>query len=72
MYCLVVFLRIFASLRSSFFEFGKSLSHPRELDHHFCPRAGELDEKIVQVAGIRWLKKVFPGVARVGDVPNWN
>ena len=57
---------IFASLRSSFFEFGKILPHPLEFDHHFCPGAGELDKKIAQVAGIRLLKKMFPEVARGG------
>ena len=40
------------------------LPHPQEFDHNFCPGAGELDKKIPQVAGIRSLKKIFPGVAR--------
>ena len=62
------FLRIFfASLRSSFFEFGEILPHPREFDHHFLPRRQEIRQKnFALVAGIRSLKKIFPGVARGG------
>ena len=58
LYCLVdflIFLGFFASLKSSFFEFGKILPQPREFDHHFLPQGRELDKKKLP----RW-----PGFAR--------
>ena len=67
----VVFLILkdFASLRSSFFAFGKILPHPREFDHQFCPGGRESDKKIARVAGIRSLKNIFPGVAQGAMYP---
>ena len=38
------------------------MPHPREFDHHFLPQGRELDKKIARVAGIRSLKKIFPGL----------
>ena len=60
------FLRIFASLRFSFFEYAKILPHPREFDHHFLPRGRKLDKIFAMVTGIRSLKKHFPRAARGG------
>ena len=65
------FLRIIASLRSSSFEFGKILPHPREFDHHFCPGAGELGKKNCPGGRNPLLKNISPGVAWE-DVPSWN
>ena len=63
-------LRTFASLiRSSFFEFGKILPTPGEIDNNFLPRGRELDKKIARVAGISSLINIFPGVAR-GGIPS--
>ena len=60
---LLNFLRTFASLiRSSFFEFGKILPHPRGIRPSFFPWGRELDKKIARVAGISSLKKFSPGL----------
>ena len=64
MYCLVVFLiflGFFASLKSSFFEFGKILPHPQEFDHHFLPRGRELDKKNCPGGRDSLAQKNFPG-----------
>ena len=67
------FLRIFfASLRSSFFEFGKILPHPREFDHHFLPRGRELDKKFCPGGRDSLAQKNFPRGCPGGDVPSWN
>ena len=62
----------FASLRSSFFEFGKILPHPREFDHHFLPRGRELDKKFCPGGRDSLAQKNFPGGCPGGDVPSWN
>ena len=51
-------------MRSSFFEFGKILPHPRGIRPSFFAPGRELDKKFALVSGISSLKKVFPGVAR--------
>ena len=69
MYCLVVFLifkGFFASLKSSFFDFGKILPHPREFDHHFLPRGRELDKKNCPGGRDSLAQKNFPG-----GCPGW-
>ena len=48
------------SLRSSFFEFGKTLPHPREFDHQLLPRAKEINKKLSEWPGFTGSKK-FPG-----------
>ena len=53
------------AFRSSFFEFGKILPHPREFDHHFCPGAGELDKEMPRWPGFARSKN-FPGGRRGG------
>ena len=62
----------FASLWSSFFEFGKILPHSREFDHHFVPQGRELNKKIARVAGIRSLKKIPRGLSGGGGVSSWS
>ena len=64
--------RVIAALRGSFFEFGKLLPHPREFDHHFLPRARELDKKICPGGRDSLAQKNFPGGCPGGDVPSWN
>ena len=61
---LLNFLRTFASLiRSSLFEFGKILPHPRGIrQSFFAPGQGIRQKKIAQVAGISLLKKISPGL----------
>ena len=44
-----------------FLRVWKILPHPREFDHHFLPRGTELGKKFARLAGIRSLKKIFPG-----------
>ena len=39
---------------------------PGNLTIIFCPGAGNQTEKFARVAGIRSLKKIFPGVTRGG------
>ena len=48
-------------LRSSFFEFGKVLPHPREFDHHFLPRAKNWSKKLPGWLGFARSKKFSPG-----------
>ena len=55
------FRDFFASLNSSFFEFGKILPHPREFDHHFLPRGRELDKKNCPGGRDSLAQKNFPG-----------
>ena len=54
------FWGFFASLKSSFFKFGKILPHPREFDHHFLPRGRELDKKICPGGRDSLAQKNFP------------
>ena len=61
MYCLVVFLifkGLFASLRKSFFDFGKNFTPPPGIRPSFLVLG---QKKIARVAGIRSLNTIFPG-----------
>ena len=70
---LLNFLRTFASfMRSSFFEFGEILPHPRGIRPSFCTPGQGVRQKFARVARISSLKKIFSGVAGGGDVPGWN
>ena len=64
----VVFLILkdFASLRSSFFEYGKILPHLREFDHHFLPRGQGIRQKNLPGWPGFGRSKNFPGVAGGG------
>ena len=74
LYCLVVFLTFkgfSASLKSSFFEFGKILPHPREFDHHFLPRGQGIRQKNCPGGRDSLAQKNFPRGCP-GNVSSWN
>ena len=58
-------------LRSSFFEFGKILPHPREFNHHFLSRGQGIGQKNCSGGRDSLAQKNFPEGCR-GDVPSWN
>ena len=57
----LTFLRSFASLRSSFLQFGKILPHLWEFNHPFLPWGRELDKKLPWWPGFT-RSKIFRGL----------
>ena len=65
------FLRIFASLRGSFFEYEKNFAPPPGIRPSFLPRGRKLDKKICPGGRDSLVQKNFPRGCP-GDVPSWN